>query len=173
MGTLTSEDGYVNLKTKEGRIPKDRQSYIKWCLPPGEYEFTVEYLAVSIGSKVIRGYWPSFLRVPWFPNAGLYTGTAFSAGKGRVMLGTDAPDEFHIEGDEEAAKVILRHCKKLHEADARAVHTLVVEHDENLEVHDYSIEDYERQLQILEEQREREQFMRELYGEDEETAENN
>lgn len=173
LGTLTSADGYVNLSTKEGRIPQDRTSYIKWCLPPGEYKFTVEYLAVSIGNKVIRGHWPCFRRVPWFPQAGLFTGSAFSACKGRIMLGTGVLDEFSITGDEEAAKVILRHCRRLYEDDPDQVHTLIVKQDEeNLEVHDYTREEYERQQRYQQELDERKALMDDLYGDGEDGPDN-
>ncbi len=81
------------------------------------------------------------------------------------MLGTDSPDEFTLSGDEEAAKMILRHCKHLHDEHPGEPITLtIIQNEDDLIVNNYTKEDYEAEQERQRELDEQAEMAREIYS---------
>jgi len=114
--------------------------------------------------KPIRAYWPVLKKVPWFPHAGFYTGTAASANKGRIKLGMESADEYTITDDEEACRQMVRWSKAYYDAhtDDPTMVLEVLQPEDQMHFSDLSEHDYRIADQLATEKAEQEALAKEL-----------
>ena len=139
-------------------------SYVGWLLPPGDYEAHIEPSAVLFDDVQIRGWWLMITPVPWFPGAGLYNVSKAHTGKGRILIGSESADEFHVtDPDNTAMKQILRYFKQVYDEQGTAPFTLHITHD-SLVRNQYNEEQKAEMDRDELERCKRESIMKEIYG---------
>lgn len=150
-GRLRIEGSDDVFETMELAVPQDRFSYIKHCLPPGEYAMEVQQSLVALGNGSVRKPWPSLVKVRWFPKAGIYTNfDDHSLLSGRIFIGVSSKDEWSVEQSDVTTAKIIAAMQSIYDYESDMVVepvTLVISELPDMEVHHYTHEQYLRELE--------------------------
>lgn len=165
-GVLTLEGKpELRMVTLEGAVPRDGESYVKHCLPPGDYLLECADCAVTYKGVNLHLPWLFLGNIPWFPNATIaMTDMSRRPRLGEIFLGNCRTDNGFLVAntDDYAMKQWARLSREAYESGEPVTLTIVNSPDivfEDTYRDKAAIERKER-----EERERREELIQELYG---------
>jgi len=160
-GKLSIDGCDMVFDTLELAIPRDRFSYIKHCLPPGEYDMNAQLALLSFGAGAVRKPWAALAKIKWFPKAGIYTNfDDHSLLSGRIYVGLGSDDEWSVKQNDIVTAKIISAIQKIYDERTDTFTEpvkLIITESPDMIVHDYDRSQYEREQQLAKEQQEKEE----------------